>query len=98
MMVGTSVPLDVSGPLRPYASGFGIGLLELGYRWAAVRERMRLMAELSAWSAARGLEPADLTASLVEGFGEAARARNPGKRWCCPASERALLAYLREVG
>ncbi len=97
-MVGTSVPLDVSGPLHPFASGFRVELLELGYRWTAVRERMRLMAELSSWIAACGLEPVDLTASLVEGFSEAARARHPGKRWCSPASERALLAYLRGVG
>jgi len=98
VVVGTSVPLDVSGPLHPFASGFRVELLELGYRWTAVRERMRLMAELSSWIAACGLEPVDLTASLVEGFSEAARARHPGKRWCSPASERALLAYLRGVG
>ena len=87
-MVGTSVLLDVSGPLHPFASGFRVELLELGYGWTAVRERMRLMAELSSWIAACGLEPVDLTASLVEGFSEAARARHPGKRWCSPASER----------
>jgi integrase/recombinase XerD len=97
-MVGTSLPFEVSGPLRPFAPGFGVELQELGYEWTSVRERMRLMAELSAWSAARGLESEDLTASLVGEFMETARARDPGKRWCSPASERRLLGYLRGLG
>jgi integrase/recombinase XerD len=88
----------VGGSLQPFASGFLVELLEQGYGWTAVAARLRLMAEVSSWLAARGLEPRELTPSLVEEFLEAARVSGRGKPWCSPTSERQLLAYLRGLG
>lgn len=53
--MGKSLPSRVGGPLYPFASGFLALLLERGYEWTAIHARMRLMAELSAWIAARGV-------------------------------------------
>jgi hypothetical protein len=81
----------VSGPLRPLARGFLVDLLERGYAWTAVAARLRLMAELSSWLAARGLGPRELTPSLVEEFwslrallsegSRGARRRRSGSCW-----------------
>lgn len=88
----------VRGPLRPFASGFLLWLVELGYAWTAQRARLRLMAELSVWLAARGLQPGELTARLMDEFLVTARAREPRMRWSSPTSEQQLLAYLRGLG
>ena len=66
--MGKSVPSRVGGPLFPFASGFWVGLRERGYEWTAVHARMRLMAEVSVWMGARGIEPRQLTEALVAGF------------------------------
>jgi hypothetical protein len=58
--------------LQPFASGFVLWLIELGYEWTAQRARLRLMAELSCWMA-RGVESAGVTLALVEEFLVAAR-------------------------
>jgi integrase/recombinase XerD len=96
--MGSPSAARVSGPLRPFASGFLLELVERGYGWTAVAARLRLMAELSCWLAARGMEPGELTPSLVERFLEPARACGRGKPWCSPMSERQLLGYLRGLG
>lgn len=96
--MGRASVARVCGPLRPFASGFLAELLEQGYGWTAVAARLRLMAELSSWLTVRGLEPTELTPSLVEEFLAAARASERAKRWCSPTSERQLLAYLRGLG
>ncbi len=75
----------VSGPLQPFASGFVFWLIELGYEWTAQRARLRLMAELSSWMAARGVEPVGLTLALVEEF---SWLRAPGRRGCRGARKR----------
>ncbi len=56
------------------------------------------MAELSSWIAARGVEPEELTASMVGEFLEAARVSERGKQWCSPTSERQLVDYLCRLG
>lgn len=96
--MGKSLPSRVGGPLYPFASGFLALLLERGYEWTAIHARMRLLAELSAWIAARGVEPRQLTEALVAEFLEVARVSERGKQWCSPTSERQLVAYLRDVG
>jgi hypothetical protein len=56
-LIGKPMAADrVSGPLQPCARGFLFWLIELGYEWTAQRARVRLMAELSSWMAARGVE------------------------------------------
>ena len=96
--MGRASAARVGGALRAFASGFLVELLAWGYGWTAVAARLRLMAELSSWLAARGLEPGELTPSLVGEFLEVARACGRGKSWCSPMSERQLLAYLRGLG
>lgn len=96
--MGRPTGARVSGPLQPFVCGFLIELVELGYEFTTQCARLRLMAELSSWMAARGIEPAGLTAPLVSEFLESARARAPGRAWCSPMSERQLVAYLIGLG
>lgn len=96
--MGRSSPSRVDGPLSVFASGFLVLLRERGYEWTAIHARMRLMAELSAWVAARGLEAEQLTEGLVAEFLDTVRVCERGKAWCSPTSERQLVAYLRDVG
>jgi integrase/recombinase XerD len=96
--MGRPTGAHVRGPLRPFVRGFLLELFELGYSWAAQGSRLRLMAELSSWMAARGMGPGDLTRPLLEQFLGEARALCPGARWCSPSSERQLLGYLRGLG
>ena len=96
--MGKSLPSRVGGPLGPFAVGFWVELRERGYEWTAVHARMRLVAELSAWIGARGIEPRQVTVSVVAEFLEAARVADSGKPWCSPTSESQLVVYLRDVG
>lgn len=96
--MGRPTGAHVRGPLRPFVRGFLLELFELGYSWTAQGSRLRLMAELSSWMAARGMGPGDLTRPLLEQFLGEARALCPGARWCSPSSERQLLGYLRGLG
>jgi site-specific recombinase XerD len=84
--------------LRPLVRGFLFELIELGYGWTAQTYRLRLMAELSAWMSAEGIEPAELTASSISEFLAAFRGRGPKREWFSPASERQLVDYLRRLG
>ena len=86
------------GPLQPLVRGFLLELIELGYSCTAQRSRLRLMAELSSWMAARGIAPEDLTRSMIEEFLGEARSFCLGAQWCSPTSERQVLAYLRGLG
>jgi hypothetical protein len=96
--MGRPTGAHVSGPLQPLVGGFLFELIELGYSWTAEIARLRLMAELSAWMAARGIGVTELTQASLEEFLEKARARESEKEWCSPTSERQLLAYLRKLG
>ena len=93
--MGRPTGAHVRGPLQPLVRGLLLELIELGYSWTAQRSRLRLMAELSSWMAGRGMEPGDLTVSLLAEFLQRARVSHPGERWCSPSSERQLLGYLR---
>jgi integrase/recombinase XerD len=96
--MGRPVGAHVCGPLQSFARGFLLWLIELGYGWSAQTARLRLLAELSSWMAAREIEPGELTQSLVEEFAGGVRVSCGGARWCSPTSERQLLAYLRRLG
>jgi len=80
------------------ARGFLLWLIELGYSWTAQTARLRLLAELSSWMAARGVEAGELTAALMTEFLDGARVLCLGAHWCSPTSERQVLAYLRGLG
>jgi len=96
--MGRPTGAHVRGPLQPLVRGFLSELVELGYSWTAQRSRLRLMAELSSWMAARGTEPQGLTVWLLERFLQHARSSYAGARWCSPSSQRQLLGYLRGLG
>lgn len=96
--MGRPIGAHVRGPLEPLARGFLLWLIELGYSWTAQTARLRLLAELSSWMAARGVEAGELTAPLMTGFLDGARGSCPGAQWCSPTSERQVLAYLRGLG
>jgi integrase/recombinase XerD len=94
----------VEGPLAPVAVGFWVHLRERGYSPARVRARMRLMLELSRWMDERRVGLAELGAGMLETLAADARVERqreghwcPG-RWYSRASERDVLAYLRELG
>jgi hypothetical protein len=55
--VSVVVLLDREVQVTSSASGFLVELLEKGYGWTAVAARLRFIAVLSSWLAARGLEP-----------------------------------------
>ena len=96
--MGRPTGARVFGPLQPFVHGFLMELIELGYSWTVQVNRLRLMAELSAWMTAEGIEPAELTVSLIAGFVAPFRACGPKREWFSSTSERQLVDYLRRVG
>jgi len=87
----------VWGPLALYAAGFREYLLGEGYSWGSAAHQIHLMAHLSRWLEARGLEPAALDEHLTGQFLAARRADG----YAALRSRRAvvpLLGYLRGLG
>jgi integrase/recombinase XerD len=104
MVMGRYLAFRVEGPLAPAATGLWEELRERGYSPAQVRTRMRLMLELSRWMNDHGVGLAQLNAGMLETVAADARVERrregswvPG-RWYSLASERDVLAYLRELG
>ena len=87
----------VTGPLAPYAEGFREELLGQGYTQGSAAHQVHLMAHLSRWLEARGLEPGVVDERLTSQFLAARRAGGYASR----RSARALvplLGYLRGLG
>ena len=87
----------VLGRLAPFADGFVVELSALGYTAGSAVQQMCLMAHLSRWLDAEGLEPAALSPMVVERFFVARRAAG----YTSLLSSRALdslLSYLRRLG
>jgi site-specific recombinase XerD len=87
----------VSGPLAPYAEGFRAELLGEGYSWGSAAHQIHLMAHLSRWLEAQGLEPAVLDDRLTGQFLAARRADGYAALWSARAVAP-LLDYLRGLG
>lgn len=87
----------VSGPLGPYAQGFWKELARQGYSGGTAEGHVYLMAYLSRWLVARGLDPDDLTVERLRGF-LADRRANGQRRWVSFRSVDPLLGYLRGLG
>ena len=87
----------VNGPLAPYAQGFRAELSRLGYTPLTAASQLRLVAHLSRWLAAEGLDVSALASSAADAY--FAQRRSAGY-----ANERTvrslqpLLDYLRRVG
>lgn len=86
----------MTGPLALFQHGFAAELSRQGYAAGSLRSQLHLMAHLSRWLAAEGLEALDLTPAVAERFLQARRATH---RSLLSAKALApLLAHLREIG
>lgn len=92
-----SFGVRVTGPLEPYASGFGAELTRLGYTFFSARMQLWLVGHLSWWLAGQGVGGEALTESTVAQYLLARRAA--GYSYGRSAKVLApLLDYLRGLG
>jgi integrase/recombinase XerD len=89
--------VHVTGVLPPFAHGFDGRLKRLGYASGTRAGHLRLMAQLSVWLDARGLDGSGLTAQVVDEFVGERRAAGC-REGRSARSLTPLLEYLREVG
>jgi integrase/recombinase XerD len=87
----------VVGPLGPYVAGFDGELARLGFTPLSACGQLELVAHLSRWLAAQGLDETALTVAVVEEFLAARRAAGCTRRFTGRAL-RPLLTYLRGRG
>ncbi len=94
--MGNPSQVKVVGPLVPYVAGFRAELEVQGYRPNAVSDQLRLMAHVSRWLAAQGLDVGDLTPERVEAF-LVARREAGYVLWRSVKGVAPLLDYLRRL-
>src|SRR5512132_445427 len=86
-----------SGPLAPYAAGYGSWLTTRGYSRWTVAHRLWQLDLLSRWLERERLAPGELTLERVEEFVAARRAAGYSS-WLSVGSTALPLEYLRELG
>lgn len=86
----------VTGPLMVYAPGFASELTRSGYTENATADQVRLLAHLSRWLAAQGLDAGDLTPEVGDAFLVARRAVGY-TLWLSRKALVPLLQYLRGI-
>ena len=86
-----------SGPLAPYASGYGAWLVARGFARWTVAHRLWQLDLLSRWLERERLSPVELTSERVEAF-VAARRKAGCSSWLSVRSTALPLEYLRELG
>jgi site-specific recombinase XerD len=89
--------VQVSGPLEPFAVGFGHSLMRQGYTPNSAIVQVRLMAHLSRWLASRGLDARELRTTDVERFLRARRGAGY-THYLSAKAMRPMLTYLRDEG
>ena len=89
--------VGVSGPLEPFASGFAAELCRVGYLPVSARFQLQLMAHVSRWLQADGLDASGLTTDAVERFMAARRAAGY-TNYVTDRAMAPLLGYLRVLG
>ena len=87
----------VSGPLAPYAAGFGSWLKSQAYSPSAAASRLCQLDQVSRWLEREGLGADELTAEQARRFAAARRAAGR-VTWASPQSMVLLLEYLRKLG
>ena len=87
----------VSGPLARFADGFRVDLIERGYSPWRTQEQLYLLAHVSRWMEAEGLEFAGLTPARLERY-FVWRRREGYRKSLSPLSLRRLLGYLDGLG
>ena len=88
----------VIGPLAGFAEGFGAHLGEQRYSFSGAREQLYLLAQVSRWLEAEGLDLAALTSARVLGRYVVWRREQGYLRRLSPKSLRGLLGYLDGLG
>ena len=86
-----------SGPLAPYAEGFGCWLVARGYSRGSVWHRLRQFRYLSGWIEQHGMSLEEVTEEALEAFLVARRAFGH-VGLVTPRSDGLPLEYLREIG
>jgi integrase/recombinase XerD len=87
----------VSGPLAPYAAGFGSWLRSQAYSPSAAAGRLCQFDQVSRWLEREGLGAGELTDEQAGRFVAARRAAGR-VTWVSPQSMALLLGYLRALG
>lgn len=87
----------VTGPLTPFAKGFAAELARQGYRPNAAANQLQLLAHLSRWLDAQGLDTEALSRAVLDNF-LAARRTQGYKLWRSPQALIPFLAYWRDLG
>jgi integrase/recombinase XerD len=90
--------VGVTGPLEPFVAGFASELARQGYARSSVLRHLDLLAHLSRWLAAEGLDASHLTPDVLERFMVARRAGGYTDRRCTTRSLVPLAGYLRSLG
>ena len=88
---------SVTGPLAQYADGFRAELARLGYTPLTAASQLRLVAHLSRWLVAEGLDASALTEPAVEAYFAERRAVGYANERTV-AALGPLLGYLRGIG
>ncbi|HJW75962.1 MAG TPA: site-specific integrase [Thermoleophilia bacterium] len=89
--------IRVAGPLKAFAIGFATELLRQGYTPDSARLQMYLMAHLSRWLGAEGLNAGGLSTAEVGRFLDARRAAGY-TQYLTGKAMRPMLTYLRKRG
>ena len=89
--------VQICGPLKRYAHGFGAELARQGYTRISARYQLQLMAHLSRWLADKGLDSTGLTPATIEAFVTVRRAAGY-TNYRSPKAVGPLLEYLRGLG
>ena len=87
----------VSGPLARFADGFCVDLIERGYSLWRSQEQLYLLAHVSRWMEAEGLDLVGLTPATLERY-LVWRRRQGYRKSLSPLSLRRLLGYLDDLG
>ena len=89
--------VEVTGPLVRYVDGFVAALVGDGYRPASARSHVKLLAHVSRWLEAQGLDAISLTSTRVDEF-LGAREMEGYARLLTGKGVAPLLSYLRASG
>jgi integrase/recombinase XerD len=95
--VDRSLCVRVTGPLAAYAAGFRVELVACGYAPLSTARHLLVMARMSGWLEARGLDAGVLTSQQVGQFLRADREQGHGFPQSSPGLVP-LLTHLRGVG
>ena len=93
--MGNPSRVRLTGPLTPFAEGFAAELARQGYTPNGVTDQVRLLAHLSRWLAAHGLDVSALKPPVMDAFLVARRSEGY-VLWFSRKALAPLVAYLRE--